>query len=268
MSGELKVDIISSSTNGEDIEIDGNLQVNKISPNEELIIDGSLRVLGTIMGTLDTFLPVGSILPFDKSFPNMPELTGPFVECNGQLIEDSESVFKGYRTRNLNGAEVHINLTWHPDSGGCYTTVNETDITALSVGDNVIGVGIAEDSYVKEIRGTTVVISEIAMVEETPVHTVFTNDGDFIRGGLGSGVGQKDSFQGHWHEQYIRLYSTFSGGGGGDLDRLDATNTFKERQNSDTGIRDPKTDGVNSIPRTSHETRPVNKSMVYIMRIK
>lgn len=48
--------------------------------------------------------PVGSIVAWLKSFPNTPPLPSGWVECNGQTLSDSESVYNGQVIPNLNGA--------------------------------------------------------------------------------------------------------------------------------------------------------------------
>ena len=274
MSGELKVDAISSSTNDGLVEIKDTLKVKTISPDDELVIEGSLKVLGTIMGTLDTFLPVGSIIPYDKSFPHMPALTGPFVECNGQMIDDTESFLHGYRTRNLNGADVVMDLTWTADESGSYASVSENNVTAFSVGDDVSGLGIAEGSYIKEITGTIIVISDPAA--DTIITTKFTNDGNFVRGGLDSGTGQKDAFQGFARYSGIPIPNNYPNHTIYGVTAEDAPGLATWRMFGNTGnppfkqalTSVPKNDGINGEPRTAGETRPINKTMVYIMRIK
>lgn len=48
-------------------------------------------------------VPVGSIIPWLKSYTNTPALGSGFVECNGQVLSDAESVFNGQTIPNLNG---------------------------------------------------------------------------------------------------------------------------------------------------------------------
>ena len=48
--------------------------------------------------------PIGSILAWHKSLPDTPELPDGWVECNGQVIDDSESPYHELTVPNLNGA--------------------------------------------------------------------------------------------------------------------------------------------------------------------
>jgi len=47
--------------------------------------------------------PIGTILPFLKSYTNTPSLPEGWVECNGQTLDDEESVFDGQVIPDLNG---------------------------------------------------------------------------------------------------------------------------------------------------------------------
>lgn len=84
----------------------------------------------------------------------------------------------------------------------------------------------------------------------------------FLRGGLTSGVGQQDAFQGHRHPSWWPQ-------SGGSL----AGGAYIAGRDFDPGaqylyVGDPSTDGTNGTPRTASETRPVNMSVVWIMKVK
>lgn len=49
------------------------------------------------------FVPVGTVIDWLKSFTNTPALPAQFVECNGQTLSDSDSVYNGQVIPNLNG---------------------------------------------------------------------------------------------------------------------------------------------------------------------
>lgn len=49
-------------------------------------------------------VPIGGIISYLKSFTNTPTLSTAFVECNGQTINDSGSIYNGQATPNLNGS--------------------------------------------------------------------------------------------------------------------------------------------------------------------
>jgi len=53
----------------------------------------------------NTFLmPIGSIIAWHKSFTNTPSLPDRWVECNGQVLSDVESVYNGQTIPDLNGS--------------------------------------------------------------------------------------------------------------------------------------------------------------------
>lgn len=83
----------------------------------------------------------------------------------------------------------------------------------------------------------------------------------FLRGGLTSGTGQQDAFQGHVHQQ-----KAYSGGGGTGISN--AFNGATGLQEAATPTASPYADGTNGAPRTANETRPVNMSVVWIMKVK
>jgi len=51
-------------------------------------------------------IPVGSVFAFLKSLTGTPTLPDEFVECNGQTLNDSQSVYDGVLMPNLNGASA------------------------------------------------------------------------------------------------------------------------------------------------------------------
>jgi hypothetical protein len=89
----------------------------------------------------------------------------------------------------------------------------------------------------------------------------------FLRGGLTSGTGQTDAFQGHKHNaedianNLIALFgvtmltTTAPGTNGG---------TYLSSVKTST----PITDETNGTPRIGSETRPVNMSVVWIIKVK
>ena len=47
--------------------------------------------------------PIGGVVPWHKDMPGMLPLTGCFVECNGQVLNDPESPLNGQTIPNYNG---------------------------------------------------------------------------------------------------------------------------------------------------------------------
>ena len=66
--------------------------------------DGEILYSNDLNGNFDFvgLVPIGTVLPWLKSYTNTPMLDSKFVECNGQTLSDSESVFDGQVIPNLN----------------------------------------------------------------------------------------------------------------------------------------------------------------------
>lgn len=48
-------------------------------------------------------VPIGTVLAWMKTFANTPALPDGFVECNGQVLSDGDSVYNGQTIPDLNG---------------------------------------------------------------------------------------------------------------------------------------------------------------------
>ena len=240
--------------------------------------DGDFKILASLFLAAVESEPVGTIKSWDKTFPNTPALSDSYVECDGSVISDSESVYNGYRSRNLNGANVVLALTWTADAGGAYATVSATDVTALAVGDKVSGSGITPVSgdnytYITDITGTTVTISDVSA--SGTISSTFTNDGRFLRGATDSGDGQIDEGQGH-ADTYFSLVEADGANGPsfGTSVPQNGTSSYMYGPTSSSRMRFTNSkgallnDGANGIPRNGEETRPINTGAVYIMKIK
>jgi len=87
----------------------------------------------------------------------------------------------------------------------------------------------------------------------------------FLRGGVTSGTGQQDAFQGHWH-------TARTPGSAGILGSSFAMSATLNDLGGATGwfnpIQDPISNGPHGTPRTANETRPSNMAVVWIMRVK
>ncbi len=84
----------------------------------------------------------------------------------------------------------------------------------------------------------------------------------FLRGGTVSGTGQLDAFQGHWHNFNSSDVSRAITGNPTSGENAEISSVFTNK------VRSPITDGTNGTPRTASETRPVNMSVVWIMKVK
>ena len=93
------------------------------------------------------------------------------------------------------------------------------------------------------------------------------SDGKFMRsiGGNAAGLGvvQQDAFQGHYHKW--RDSTTVAGWTYTLVGNT--SNHFGNRDNT-SAVAEPKTDGVNGEPRTANETRPLNMSVVVLIKAK
>ena len=64
-------------------------------------------------------VPIGSVLPWLKSYTNTPTLPDKFVECNGQTLSDADSPFNGQVIPNLNNENRFLRgNTVSGDTGG------------------------------------------------------------------------------------------------------------------------------------------------------
>ena len=63
---------------------------------------GSLQPVNNING-IETAEPLGTIKAWHKSLTGSPGLQDEYVECNGQVLSDSESPYNGQTIPNLNG---------------------------------------------------------------------------------------------------------------------------------------------------------------------
>ncbi len=89
----------------------------------------------------------------------------------------------------------------------------------------------------------------------------WNSKGSFLRGSATSGLMEDDSFQGHWHQSFVGNINT----AGGSFERNGVTASTSTIENL---TQSPKSDGVNGTPRTASETRSVNMSVVWIMRVR
>ena len=97
-------------------------------------------------------------------------------------------------------------------------------------------------------------------------------DKRFLRGGTISGDTQTDAIQGHWHDFYC-------GNTQSSFDHIKSNNQIATAANvgsrylqstcsgSQDQINNPKSDGTNGTPRVANETRPINMSVVWIMKV-
>ena len=62
-------------------------------------------------------MPIGGVIAWLKSFTGTPSLPDGFVECNGQVLNDADSVYNGQTMPNLNSGTYHRFLRGSSTSG-------------------------------------------------------------------------------------------------------------------------------------------------------
>lgn len=199
----------------------GNITVNlgtALAPDNEMMETGEIwemRFNGTDWKEINknygnrVSVPVGGIIAWHKSLVGCPTLPEQFEECNGQVINDTDSPFDGQTLPDLNGDARFLR-------GGAVS-------------------GAEQDDAMQRITGT------VTRLPETSGH--FGSDS------VGTGV---FSFSGDQDAQ--RSISRTAG----DFDNLFE---FMNFDSSNSISPNPaKTD--------DDETRPINMSVVWVMRIK
>ena len=108
-----------------------------------------------------TSTPIGSIIAWLKSFTNTPSIPSGWVECDGSVLSDADSVYNGATLPDLNGGEFLRGDTTSGGTGGSSThslsvaelASHQHGMTAMDGATNhsvYLGIGsspnIAEDS--------------------------------------------------------------------------------------------------------------------------
>lgn len=125
--------------------------------------------------------PIGAVVAWLKSFTNTPALPTGWVECDGSVLSDGDSVYNGQTLPDLNGNNNFIR--GNSTSGGTGGAVSEDHDHRLPIADNgsflawnstpVFGEGAAISGNANASRATTTGSSQPAMLsEDTTVNTV------------------------------------------------------------------------------------------------
>lgn len=93
------------------------------------------------------------------------------------------------------------------------------------------------------------------------------SDGKFMRsiGGNAASLGvvQQDAFQGHYHK-----WRDSTSVAGWIYNIVGNTSNYFGNRDNSSAVAEPKSDGVNGEPRTANETRPLNMSVVVLIKAK
>ncbi len=91
--GRLITDAFSSGNRYLGIKVDSN---SEIAPRQQILSTPFAIQAGN-------GAPIGTILAWHKNFPKTPPLSYGWVECNGQVLDDTNSPYNGQTIPNLNG---------------------------------------------------------------------------------------------------------------------------------------------------------------------
>lgn len=87
----------------------GDIGIGTTNPTEKLEVNGTVKATSfegdgsQLTGMNVISVPVGTILAWAKDIPGVPLLPDGFVECNGQTLNDTESLLNGTVIPDLNG---------------------------------------------------------------------------------------------------------------------------------------------------------------------
>jgi len=88
--------------------------------------------------------PIGTILPWLKSYTNTPQaLPTGWVECDGSVISDADSVYDGQTLPDLNGGEFVRGAATSGGTGGAATNtanLHETSVVGSQAEAHPVGI--------------------------------------------------------------------------------------------------------------------------------
>jgi hypothetical protein len=94
-------------------------------------------------------VPVGAVISWLKTLTNCPALDDRFVECNGQVLSDADSVFNGVTLPNLNG---NLNVLYGKSTSG---TTRTEDFLPVHNHNLAVGSADASDPRIDATTGAT-----------------------------------------------------------------------------------------------------------------
>ncbi|MDH4130024.1 MAG: hypothetical protein OEV44_14800 [Spirochaetota bacterium] len=225
------------------------------------ILNGNLDIIDANLNSGSLISPpIGSIFAWHKTYNQKATGTNSGTGTN-QLID-------GTATFQTNGIQTEMIIYNQTDN--TWSAVLSVDSeTTLTLESNIfLATGKTYFIYATpklaanwvECNGQT--LNDSLSPYNGQVIPNLNGDQRFLRGGAISGVLQSDAFQGHWHRYKGNPtnYTTTTGSTYGS-----ATNSTITLPNN---IQEAISDGVNGTPRTASETRPINMSVLWIMRVR
>jgi hypothetical protein len=214
-------------------------------------------------------LPIGFYFPWEKSMQST--LPAWFVECNGQLLNDSDSPLDGEYIPNLNGISKSKSATL---DGTTSVTVDTTK--DLYAGADVSGSSIPTGAKILTIDSDTeFTLNQAATGSGTETLTIGGNGPVFLGGYPSSGIWKADQMQ--------RISGTFDNFGGDGDDPAQTSGAFTSYAGdpntgwdktvaSGQAMKRVSFNSANSLAeggaRTGDETYPKHRGITYVMKIK
>lgn len=126
---------------------------------EDEVQTGTDTARAVVPDTLQSVLsPIGSVIAWLKSYTNTPQtLPTGWVECDGSVLSDADSVYNGQTLPDLNGGEFLRGDTTSGGTGGTASSVHEhdspfgangTDLAFNDAGAHGTGSSIVTDRYI------------------------------------------------------------------------------------------------------------------------
>lgn len=223
---------------------------------------------------LDTaMVPVGAIIAWHKTFTNTPSLPGNFLECNGQTVSDADSPYNGQTLPNLNGDERFLR-------GGSTSGSEQSDSTALP--DTDFTTGYQDTSHTHDHNH-----GSVNSGNQSASHTHSHTHGNVTSGNQSqdhqhwSPRGANSGSYIGWEALINRNIIDSTKTKVNDTDHTHTTNipaktSDSESANHTHAVDLPNMTSGNQSASHGHtvsgggdsETRPVNMSVVWIIRIK
>lgn len=212
---------------------------------------------GSVAATLGTTIgqvPVGSIVAWHKSFANTPALPSNWLECNGQVVSDAGSPYNGQTLPDLNGGTRF--LRGSSTSGTLQAGTVESHSHAMDHNH-------LQDAHTHTQNSHNHTQDAHTHVQNSHVHGPSTTWG--FNDTADSGVTRRPIFDFKPDDAADPITPTASVTAVNQS--ATATNQATTATNQNTTATNQAFSGSTSASGSS-ETRPINMSVVWIIRIK